>query len=320
MANNKSNRKIHVDENVKEFAKATLKHYKKENGDYYDSKKELRRSYNLWLVDKFSDVIEFIVKYGHINDEKVQKYKAAAMTKINDPDFIKVLTKEVKKGNDVKNIDLMPIVIYEILLEAKKRNDAILAENPNGKIYDVSDLVNLSKLILKKKIKKFSKAGIDQNMAFELLSIIPTKDALEFGQWYRIRQFYDKLYDYAKTNSDINFDKIVELVINKKYQLLAITFALLERKEKFGRLNDSQKSLYLKITNWCFDTMEHKLKKAELDSVLTAYINGRIKDDKRGHDSNRRYTLSSLSPAEYERIANAVKLKASKDDNAKKYL
>ena len=320
MANtNNKNRKVHIPGDVKEFAKADFKKFKKRNSDYYDSKKELKQGYYLYLVDLFPPVIEFIVKYGYINNDDVQQVKHQALAKINDMDFIKVVKKTIKRGDDIENIKLLPIIIKEILMEAKKRNDAILAENPNGKIYDMSDLTELSYLILKKKMKKFEKAGIPASLAFDVLSIIPCKEALKSSQMYRIHALYDTLYEHAKT-TQIDFDKLIDLAVDQDYHLACITFALLERKEKFSKLTDSQKTLYLAITNWCFNTMEKKLKKQEVYELINIYVKSRIRDDKNGRDSNRRYSLSSLSEEDYPRIATVVKRIIADDDSVKKYL
>ena len=320
MAGNKNNnkRKVHIPSDVKEFAKADFKKFKKRNKDYYDSKKELRKSFYLYLIDLFPSVIEFTVKYGYINDDDVQEVKHQILAKINDVEFIKVLKKTLK-NDDIHNIKLLPIIIKEILMEAKKRNDAILAENPNGQIYDMSDLVELSRMILKKRMKKLEKLGISSTLAFDVLSVIPCKAALESSQSYRIRVLYETLYEHAKTEQ-IDFEKLIDAVIDEDYQLMCITFALLERKEKFSRLTDSQKTLYLAITNWCFNTMEKKLKKAEVAEVLNIYVRNRTRDDKNGKDSNRRYSLSSLSEEEYPRIAGIVKSMIADNDSVKKYL
>ena len=320
MANtNNKNRKVHIPGDVKEFAKADFKKFKKRNSDYYDSKKELKQGYYLYLVDLFPPVIEFIVKYGYINNDDVQQVKHQALAKINDMDFIKVVKKTIKRGDDIENIKLLPIIIKEILMEAKKRNDAILAENPNGKIYDMSHLTELSYLILKKKMKKFEKAGISTSLAFDVLSIIPCKEALKSSHMYRIHSLYDTLYEHAKT-AQIDFDKLIDLAVDEDYHLACISFALLERKEKFSKLTDSQKTLYLAITNWCFNTMEKKLKKQEVYELINVYVRARTRDDKNGRDSNRRYSLSSLSEEDYPRIATVVKRIIADDDSVKKYL
>ena len=191
--------------------------------------------------------------------------------------------------------------------------------DPTRKIYDMSDLTELSYLILKKKMKKFEKAGIPASLAFDVLSIIPCKEALKSSQMYRIHALYDTLYEHAKT-TQIDFDKLIDLAVDEDYHLACITFALLERKEKFSKLTDSQKTLYLAITNWCFNTMEKKLKKQEVYELINIYVKSRIRDDKNGRDSNRRYSLSSLSEEDYPRIATVVKRIIADDDSVKKYL
>lgn len=316
---NRKDRNVTINDDAKEFAKSTLKRYKKNNGDYFDSKKELRSSYAMYLIDLLPDTIEFIVKYGYINKPEIQEVKTGVFQKLTDPDFIKVINKEIKNDNKIKNIKLMPIIINEILREAKKLNDQRLAENPNAEIYDMTDLVELSRLILKKKLKKFEKAGINMNLAFDILSIIPNDTVLNSSQFYRVHAFYDCIYEHAKSIA-VPFGEIMDILVDEDYYPLFITFALLERKEKFTKLTDSQKALYLEISNWCFKIMEKDLKKEEIESIVKIYINGRRKDEAQGKDGNRRYALSSLSETDYPRINKVITAMIANDDNIKKYL
>lgn len=318
MAKTQNGRNVKINSDAKEFAKATMKRYKKDSGDYFDSKKELKSSYELYLIDLLPEAIDFVVKYGYINNEEVQEVKTGIFQKLTDPDFVSLIKKELKRGNDIKNIKLLPIIIKEILAEGQKVNNEALAENPNAKIYDLTDIAELSRLILKKKIKKFEKAGINSQLAFNVLSIVPHKSALENSQFYRIHSLYDTLYESAKSVA-VPFDVVMDILVPEDYYLAFITFALLERKEKFMKLTDSQKELYLAISNWCFSTM-NKLKKDELESVLKTYVAGRKKDDEAGRDGNRRYVLSSLSEDEYPNIHAMVSKMIAKDGNVKKYL
>ena len=196
MANRqRKNQQIKINSDAKEFASATFKKYKKHNGDYYDSKKELKESYNLYLVDLLPATIEFVVKYGHIKNEEIQTVKTEIYRKINDPDFIKIIKKEIKNGNKIENIKLLPIIIKEILMEIKRANDAALASDPNAKLYDASDLVELVQLILKKSLKKTAKAGIDSSLAFDVLMIIPCNKALEISTGYRVHRYNQRSYE-----------------------------------------------------------------------------------------------------------------------------
>ena len=128
----KETKKIRINDNVKEFAKLTLKKYKKENGNFFDSKKETKASYYMSLVDLLPDVIEFVIKHGHLPNQEIQEIKTYIYQKLTDYDFIKVLKKELKNKNKIKNIKLFPIIIREILEEAKKVNDQLLAQNKDA--------------------------------------------------------------------------------------------------------------------------------------------------------------------------------------------
>ena len=316
---NKNRNSVRINQDAKDFAKITFKKYKKEQGDYYDSKKELKSSYAMYLIDLLPGTIDFVVKYGYIQKEEVQNAKVDIYKKINDPDFIKIIKKELKNGNKIDNIKLLPIIIKEILMEGKRLNDAALAEDPNAKLYDMSDLVELSQMILKKRMKKLTKVGISSNVAFDALSIIPCEKALQSSQFYRIHSLYECLYEHAKSSA-IPFKELMDVMIDQSYYPAFITFALLERKEKFTKLTDAQKKLYLDISNWCFDTMVNSLSKEEIMTIIKTYVAGRKKDEANGKDGNRRYALTSLSATDYEKITKVINKMIADDDSIKKYL
>ena len=70
--------------------------------------------------------------------------------------------------------------------------------------FDLTALIELSQLLLKKKIKKMVKAGIDESVAFDVLSAIPSPKILVKSQYYHIRNMFSILYEHAKTK-EINF-------------------------------------------------------------------------------------------------------------------
>ncbi len=316
MSKNQNNRRIKIPGDAREFAAATFKKYKKHN-DCFDSKKELKQSYNMYLIDLLPRTIEFLIRSGHIKSDEIQETKQAIYAKLVDEDFVKVLRKELKNGNDIDNIKLLPIIIKDILVLTEKENRELLAKDPNSKIYDMSDLIEISQLILKKRLKKFEKAGIDQTIAFDVLSVIPTPKALETSQTYRIHAFFEVLYEHAKAKA-IPFAAIMNTLVDDKWFQVFIAFALLERKDKFTNLTDAQKTFYLDVSNWVFSTME-KLSKDEIEAILRAFVAGRKRDEAQGRDSNRRHALSSLPEADYPRIIKMVNKLISEDDTIKKY-
>ena len=318
MSKNQNNRRIKIPGDAREFAVATFKKFKKHN-DCFDSKKELKQSYNMYLIDLLPRTIEFLIRSGHIKNDEIQETKQAIYAKLVDEDFVKALRKELKNGNDIDNIKLLPIIIKDILVLTEKENRELLAKDPNSKIYDMSDLIEISQLILKKRLKKFEKAGIDQTIAFDVLSVIPTAKALETSQTYRIHAFFEVLYEHAKAKA-IPFAAIMNTLVDDKWFQVFIAFALLERKDivtpKIGDIKENKKDDY--ISNWVFSTME-KLSKDEIEAILRAFVAGRKRDEAQGRDSNRRHALSSLPEADYPRIIKMVNKLISEDDTIKKY-
>lgn len=306
-----------IPDDVKKLTKLNFKKFKKHEGDYYDSKKDLRNAYYGQVIDLMPAAIMLIIKYGHI--EAVKEAKCNIYEKITDPKFLKYLRKEIKNGCEFDNMIFLPTIIYDIVGEAKK---AELEAKENGSeedvSFDVDDMVQVSRDILKKKIKKLTKAGVDESVAFDVLSVIPDTKILAKSQQYHIRRFLTVLYEHAKTK-EIKFDKIMKEVFkNGDYVNSVIAFALLERKEKIANFTDTQKKLFNDITEYCFTTME-EMKKDEIYEILKSYTGVRKRDESQGKDTNRRYYISSLPESDYPKILKVVNRICDNDETLKKY-
>ena len=289
---------------VKEFSKTSLKRFKKESG-YYNSQKELKEGWAYYLIDRLPETAEFLAKNGYISDDQIQEVKQNSFKQLNDAQFIKYLKKEIKK-NGGKNFKFLPIVLREMLNTINDVNNRRLAENASARIFETDDIVEVIRLLTKKRMKKLMAAGVDEKLAFDLATVIPSKVALEERQaFYRIKTLNEVIYEHAKVVK-VPYADIIDILIPKEYYLLLITFSLLERKEKFVKLTDSQKPLYLDINDWTLKTME-SLNKDELSSVLKKYIERRKNDDRNGRDSARRFNLSSLPTEDYPKISSVVK-------------
>jgi hypothetical protein len=318
-AGNNNGKEIHIDDDVKEFSKITLKKYKKKYADDYDSKKELKDDFYLYLTDRLPKAIEFLVKFGYLKQEPIPEIKDSIFSKLTDEGYVKFLKKLLKNGDKIENIKLLPIIIKEIVEITNKFNTEQLAANPNAEVADVSDLIELSQIIMKKKLKKFEKEGIDAALAFDILSVIPKDNVLDRAQNYRIHLLMDVLYEHAKGKT-VPFANIMNIVVGEEYYPMIVVFALLERKEKFGTLTDSQKVLYLDISNWVFNTMEKEFSKEQLTECMNLYIRSRRRDESQNKDGNRRYALSTLSETDYPRINAFIKKLIADDDTLQKYL
>ena len=309
---NNNGRRVHIDEGAAEFARATLKSYRK--GFSAVSKKEAKKGYYEYLIDMLPDAAKFVIKLGHIKDPKVQETKAKIYDKLSDEGFIKKLTKEAKHGN-TDDLELLPILINEKMGMLKRE----VTQNPEvNKDAEINSLIELCKLIIAKKYKKLTKKGVSPALAFDLLCIAPTPEAFDLSTGYRLRKIYECIYEHAKHN-DVSIPTIMKVVVGKDHYPAAIVFALLDRNEHFVRLDESQRKVYIGISAWCFETLNEYPGKI-IQKVLSSYVNARSNDDAKGKDAPRRYVLTTLPEADYPRLAKVIRAEVASNSSAAKYL
>lgn len=317
-------RKIRIPEEVHSFAKMDFKKFKKKNKDYYDSKKELKQSYFSELLYDLADTIVFLVRNSHIQDEKVQEVKNACYCQLSgkkeSPAFIKYISKVIKEDGveSIPNIQFFPIILHDIISDINAYNEKVKKENPDAEVFDASELYELDNLILKKKLKKAAKKEIDEDLAFDLLSIIPCNDAMKFSPYFRIKSIFEIMYFHSKTKK-IDFKNVIKLLIDEEYYDVIISYALQERKEKFQKFNESQKVFFNDISSWVFDELE-EMDKSTIESILKTYVKTRKRDDEANKDGNRRYFISSLPDSMYPKICKIVEKMKKEDSTVEKYL
>lgn len=321
--NNRNDRNDRIPDSVKEFAEMRYKDYKKENEDYFDSKKEMRRDYFMTLTFDLPDVIEFVLEKGHIQNPKIQEIKGKCYAKLGGPEgpaYVKYLTKELKKyDGNIKNIKFLPIILFEIISDIMKFN-AEHADQPEAQIKDPDEIYELFFVILKKRLKKAEKQGINRELAIDLLGVIPHPSIMEYSPFFRARAVFDIIYRRAEKSGDINISKLFKFLIKEEDFNVFIGYALQERKDKCKGFNNTQKKVFNDINGWVFDTLEENMSKNEIEDILINYIKVRKKDAAAGKDSNRRYFISSLPESLYPKINSVVTRIKANDPEAEKYL
>ena len=316
MGKDRRDKGFRIPDDALKMAKTSLKKFKKKNDDYYDGKKEMKKAYYEELVDLLPDTIALLVRYGHVKE--VQEIKDQLYEKLVDPQFVKVLKHLIEDKVDVKNIKMLPIVIRDIVHMAKQQEAKDKETDVNAEGYDVEDLIELSKLILKKKIKKMKNEGIDEDVAFQCLSVIPCDKVLEDKQVnYRLRVLMNVLYELAKTK-EIEFGKVIGMLIPEKYASVVILFCLLERKDKFASFNENQQKFFIQINGWIFDVLED-MERNQVESILNTYVDTRKRDESNGRDGNRRYFLKSLPETDYPRVRKVIDRMLESDSSVEKY-
>ena len=320
MSNKNRRRERSIPKEVEDFTKFTFKKFKKETKGYYKNKKKQELAYYETMAEGMQYCVEFLVRYGHIREEKIADAMTVFTSFLKNETFCKRALKMLKNEElSIKDYEYLPIIARNVLAEESKKARQKLVENSDAEVPSHEWLVKLSMEILKKKIKKLEKAGISRSMAFDVLSIVPSPNAMEFSSMFRVRQLFDTLYEYAKT-SEVNFEKIFKKVLGEKYYPLIIVVALLEKKERFADLNDMQKTFHTSLTSWCIDTMENEFDQDVIMQILKRYVSSRKRDDIAGKDGNRRYPLSTLSEVDYPHLYKAINSFIRNNEADKKYL
>lgn len=317
--NNRSNNGRHFEmpQDVKDFASASLKKYKKtvSKDPWMDTdKKSIKKGYYQYLFDMLPAVTETLVFNG--NAQAVRDMVPAIYEKLMNPDFIKRLGKMIdEEGKDAfENADLFPVVITNMLRNAKEWTKRLQEDAGDESItINTEDLVDLQTKLLKKRMKKMKKAGIPDAIAFDTLCVLPKPQLLERSGGYWMRQVFNVLYEHAKTTKDIPFEKIVEVLITEEFYPTLITTMLLERKEIYVQMTEQQKEFFNSCTEWMFNQMEN-MNKAAIYEILQSYADVRKRDKAQGRDSNRRYFMDSLPDTDFPKICKVLaKLKDDYD-------
>lgn len=301
-----------------DFSKLTKKKFKKKYADDYMSKKDQKSAYYAMLAGELPEVLKLLTMYSNV--EEVKDIKGACYERIADPKFVKYLSKVVDKDpEEIKNIEYMPIIILDMIKIADAQTKAEKEEDPDDKSsFDLSGLVGLSKIIIKKKMKKMVKAGVPADLAFDVLSILPTNRLLGQHQMYRLKQLMQVLYTYSKT-VDIDFGTIMKYTVSTEYYPALIAYLLLERKSEFVDLDDKQKAFFNKVTEWCLNTM-NDLEKEEIREIFKTYFNTRKRDKSQNKDSNRRYFLSSIPADEFPEVVKVLNKMKDADSTIEEFM
>ena len=288
------------------FAKMTWKKFKKKYSDEYDGKKDTRRGYDSLLVEYLPDTIEFLVRYNGRHDKDMDELRNRIYGNLVDKKFIKYLEKQLEDDREIDNIKYFPIIVRDIIIAANEEARRAKAENPNAEFnLDFTDLQELSLLILKKKIRKLKKKDVDEDVSFDVLSIIPTPKVLEGKQFrYRMGNVMKVLYEHAKTK-EISYENIIESVIPVEYASQVISFNLLERLSRTQNFNDSQKKFNAQVTEWVFTTME-SMDRSTIEAILKNYVDIRKRDLANNNDADRRFLLKSVPEDEFPNLKKVI--------------
>lgn len=317
---NKIGKKVNVNELKAlsaEFGELTMKAYKKQskkNGtDYFTSKKELRESYYDYLNRLLPYAINYLVAFGYRTDEDIQTIKNGVFEKLYSDEYKKyvaLIADTVSDDvNNLENAQFLPIIIKDLLCKMDEQNQLIRAEDPKAPIYEADNLVDLSRVIMKKKLKKMKKSGVNKDLAFDVLSIIPVSDALDFSSRYRMNAMNGCLMAHSvklAETTEIPVNEIFDIVFDDEVRYgFVISYLLLAGKDQFTKLSEAEQKTYLAITKWALGKME-AMKPNEVYAILTYYIKVRVQDKSQGKDYARRLVLTDIPESEYPKTKKVI--------------
>lgn len=324
-------REFKIPKEIEKIANLDKKKFIKKSKKKLGSKKAAEKDYVAYLMDSLPEAVEWCVKYSKIQEAKETKLKIFEIFK--DVKLIEILS----KGKNIKftreRFEVLPVMILEMLrtemVITKKSIDQLAAEEEW-----VLPLTDLSKKILEKKIEKLTDKGFSADLAFDLLSVIPTNrlTADRQGRW-RLKSLIITLYQSSADEEKIkteefDFNKLIKFFVKPEYMKGFITALLLEYNSLKGSMdmNENQCRVFNLITRWCFDKLESFEYDDEVNDVLTSYIEARKNDDANGKDANRRYSVYLAAYDKenekfvYPKLHKVVEYIIKNDATAEKYL
>lgn len=317
---------------VKEFYKLKKKTVAKQSV-YLNKKQVTKEYYKRLIMDDLPEVIDALVYHG--NEEEVAAAKPFIYARLlhtesyhkNEEDripykrdeFMKFFKKFVEESkDDIKNIELFPVIVSDICRIVAQQEAEEREENPDTKdYYDIDDIIDISMMIVKKKVKKLTSEGVSKEIAFDALSCVPSSKLLDKGTRY-MRKLMQCLYAHAD-KEEVDFPTIVNYVVTSKKYPSFITYLLLDRKSNVVDYSDSQKELDHKINKWCFDKL-NTMDEAQIYEVFKAYFRYRKRDKAAGKDSARRFFLSDVPSEDYPRVVQVLNKLKQQDPSVEEFM
>ena len=322
MSKNKNNEKrgVKLNANVAYFAKLGTekgqKEFKKEYKDY--SKKDRK----VLLIDKYiellPDVILTLTRFSRMPE--VLEVKDTIYDILCDKKLIKEIKYQISEDRDhIKNIRMLPCVVYDMAQTYAKQKEEILKEKPEAKVSceEIDRLIELGKYILKPKIKKLVKAGIDEEVAFDVACVLPDEKMLNYNDKYRIVLLLKAIYENAK-KKEINVEKLFKVLVTKEYYPRLVLTSMLEKRENYANMDEKQQKAFTDITTWTFNTLED-YDKETIMTIIKKYVEIRKADKEKNRDSARRLFLSALPESDYPNINKVLKKMIELDSTVEEF-
>lgn len=276
--------------------------------------KRLKDEYSQFAIEGLNTAVKIIAEVPE--HKKIDKVKDGVENIITNPAVMKRIAKIYKKHPDqYHNMIFMPYIIMNTLMYYK-RDDLDEDEKETAEQLDTDSLVSFCEKILKKRIKRYKKVGLDNGEAFQMATAIPTSKLFKNGNrsWYR--RLINQMYDLARDN-EVNVETIMrgamkvdkKKYINKKDFLQGFfsEFIMQKSSNKTAKFTENQKRLHEDLTDKALVYL-NSLKPKKLREILKGYIHRRKDAEKHNKDGKRviKFTEHANSNSPYDTIKKVV--------------
>lgn len=292
----------------------------------YNTKK-FKKEYSEYSLTGLNKAVKILAENSS-ESKKLDKVKEGVDRIITNPEVMTQIAKLYKKNPEsYTNMIYLPNMIMNTLIYYS--SDGISDEEKEvGKQLDTEALIEFCEKILKKEIKRYRKMGLDDEVAFQMATVIPTAKLFKNRQWYR--RLIQQMYDIAEKN-EVDVDKILKAVckidkknpISKKDFLEGFysEFIMQKSSNKQKKFTDSQKELHENLIEHSLTYLDG-IKPRKLRDILKTYIKRRKTAEQYKNDTKRviKFVDHASSNSPYTNIKATVQSLIEDDSNAELYL
>lgn len=316
----KSPKKFAKQHNIRLKGKGMSKREKKH------AKKRLEKEYASSALSGLNKAVKILADNPE-GGKKINKVRDGVDNIIANPDVMERIAKAYNKNPDqYPHMIYLPAMIMNTI--AYYTSESISEEEKEiGKNLNTDALMAFCEKILKKQIKKYKAAGLNQAVAFQMAVAIPTSKLLKNRHWYR--RMIQQMYDIAATEA-VNVEQVLDAV--KKLDKDGITrkeleegfyseFILTKNTNKSHLYTDTQKDLTESLVDLALHYLDD-LKPRRLHDILKSYIKHRKTAEEYKNDMKRviKFTDHAHSNSAYTTIKSVVKELIEENPNYELYL
>lgn len=292
------------------------------------NKKRLRKEYADCALSGLNKAVKILAE-NPSEGKKIGKVKDGVDNIIANSEVMKSVAKMYRKSpENYPNMIYLPNMIMNTLMyyQSESISDE---EKEVGKSLDTEALIEFCEKILKKEIKRYRNLGLDDAVAYQVATVIPTTKLFKNNrQWYR--RLINELYSIA-TSQSVDVDLILKAIckIDKKKGIpkkeflegFFSEFILQKSTNKAHTFTDTQKELHENLTDRALIYMD-SLKSRKLRDMLKTYIKRRKTAESYKNDTKRviKFTDHANSNSSYTTIKAVVQELIEENSSNELYL